>query len=120
MTLQRVIENPDTGSPRREDREIETQGWNKQTGEKIANEQGISMTDEHWEVIECLREYYVENGPAGNGKELGDMLGNRFSERGGRRYLRQLFPNGPVGQGMRIAGLEVPPDTEDKGFGTSR
>jgi tRNA 2-thiouridine synthesizing protein E len=48
------------------------------------------------------------------------MLDSEFADRGGRKYLRQLFPEGPVAQGMRIAGLSVPPYTEDEGFGTSR
>ena len=58
--IKKVIKNPDTGSPRRADR------------------------------------------------ELGDMLESEFADRGGRKYLRSLFPGGPVAQGMRIAGLAVP------------
>jgi tRNA 2-thiouridine synthesizing protein E len=48
------------------------------------------------------------------------MLDMRFAHEGGRRWLRKLFPEGPVFQGMQIAGLPVPPHTEDAGFGTAR
>jgi sulfur relay (sulfurtransferase) DsrC/TusE family protein len=48
------------------------------------------------------------------------MLESNFAEQGGHEYLRRLFPGGPVRQGMIIAGLPVPPHTEDAGFGTSR
>ena len=116
----KIIENPDTGSPRRADREIEMESWNQEQGQRNAKQEGIELTDEHWEVINCLREYYLEQGPAENGRELGDMLDREFADQGGRKYLRRLCPGGPVAQGMRIAGLAVPPLTEDEGFGTSR
>jgi tRNA 2-thiouridine synthesizing protein E len=116
----KVIDNPDTGSPRRTDRESDLHGWNKEQGRRNAEQAGIELTDEHLEVVYCLRKYYLEHGPAKNGRELGDMLDNEFADRGGRKYLRRLFPEGPVAQGMRIAGLAVPPHTEDEGFGTSR
>jgi len=48
------------------------------------------------------------------------MLDIEYAEQGGRKYLRRLFPEGPVAQGMRIAGLPVPPHTENEGFGTNR
>nr|WP_201091533.1 hypothetical protein [Thiocystis minor] len=34
--------------------------------------------------------------------------------------MRRLFPQGPVTQGMRFAGLPVPAHSEDEGFGTAR
>ncbi len=116
----KTIENLDTPSPRKEDREKDAQEWDEEQGKRIASEQGIHLTDEHWEVIHRLREYHVEHGPADNGREVGDMLEASFAEQGGRRYLRKLFPEGPVRQGMMIAGLQVPAYTEDEGFGTSR
>ena len=115
-----IINNPDTDSPRRADRELDLQGWDKEQGQRNAEQEGIELTDEHWEVVHCLRDYYLEHGPIENGRELGDMLDDEFADQGGRKYLRRLFPEGPVAQGMRIAGLSVPPHTEDTGFGTSR
>jgi TusE/DsrC/DsvC family sulfur relay protein len=116
----KVIETPDSPSPRREDRAQDLQAWDEEQARRNAAEQHIELTDEHWEVVRCLRDYYLEKGPPENGREVGDMLHERFSEQGGRQYLRRLFPEGPVRQGMIIAGLQVPPDTEDEGFGTSR
>lgn len=71
-------------------------------------------------MLYCLREYYMKDGIPENGREVGDMLEERFDDQGGRKYLRRLFPEGPVAQGMRIAGLAVPPHTQDEGFWTSR
>ena len=86
----------------------------------MASEEGIELTDEHLGVIECLRDYYLELGEADNGRDLEEMLDEIFDGHGGRKYLWTLFPGGPVSQGMRIAGLPVPPHSGDKGFGTVR
>ena len=86
----------------------------------MASKEGIELTDEHLGVIECLRDYYLELGEAENGRDLEEMLDEIFDGHGGRKYLWTLFPGGPVSQGMRIAGLPVPPHSGDKGFGTVR
>ena len=87
---------------------------------KMAGEEGIELTDEHMGVIECLRDYYLELGEAENGRDLEEMLDEIFAGHGGKKYLWRLFPGGPVTQGLRLAGLPIPPHTGDKGFGTVR
>jgi tRNA 2-thiouridine synthesizing protein E len=114
------MDNPDTSSPRKSDREIEMGNWNLEKGQELAAKEGIKLTDDHWQVVNRLREYYREHGLPESGRVLGDMLESEFAEQGGRKYLRRLFPQGPVAQGMRIAGLPVPAHTEDEGFGTAR
>jgi TusE/DsrC/DsvC family sulfur relay protein len=118
--IKKVIQNPDTPSPRRSDRQLDLEGWDEAQAQRTAGQEGIELTEEHWDVVRYLREYYLEQGPAGNGRELSDILDDHYAEQGGRRYLRRLFPQGPVAQGMRIAGLPLPPHTEDEGFGISR
>jgi len=118
--IKKVIQNPETPSPRRSDRRLDLEDWDPAQAKSTAGLEGIELTEAHWEVVRCLREYYLEQGPPDNGRELSDMLDARYAGQGGRRYLRRLFPQGPVAQGMRIAGLPVPPYTEDEGFGISR
>ena len=87
---------------------------------EMAEKEGIDLSNEHLGVIECLRDYFLEFGEAEKGRDLEEMLDEVFAGHGGRKYLWNLFPGGPVTQGMRIAGLPVPPHTGDKGFGTVR
>ena len=87
---------------------------------EMAGKEGINLTNEHLGVIECLRDYFLEFGEAKKGRDIEEMLDEVFEGHGGRKYLWNLFPSGPVTQGMRIAGLPVPPHTGDKGFGTVR
>lgn len=108
-----------SANERSEDYAAEPDDWNEERAVQHAAQEGIELTEEHWAVVYCLREYYRLNGPPEHGRELDDMLDNRFDGQGGRKYLRKLFPEGPVAQGVRIAGLPVPAHTEDAGFGTS-
>ena len=108
------------GSQQRKVREKDLQEWNEDRAREIAVTEGVELTDAHFKVIQKLRDYYRDNGLAETGRELGDMLDEAFSEQGGRKYLHTLFPEGPVAQGMRIAGLPVPAYTENEGFGTAR
>jgi tRNA 2-thiouridine synthesizing protein E len=118
--INKIITNTDADSPKLADREVDLQGWDEAQGRRNAEQQGIEMSDPHWEVVNFLREHYLKHGPAKNGRELSDILDEQFADQGGRKHLRRLFPEGPVTQGMRIAGLPLPPHTEDEGFGVNR
>ena len=118
--IKKVTENPATSNPAQVDHAHDLADWDESRALRTAAEEGIEMSDAHWEVVHCLREHYREHGPPATGREVADMLEAAFAERDGRSYLRRLFPQGPVAQGMRIGGLAVPPHTEDAGFGTSR
>ena len=120
MTKNKVIDHdPDTSSSRREDRKIDLQGWSRDDGVKLAAKEGLELTEAHWHVIDFLRNRYLEQGDPESAREVAEDLEAAFEEQGGDRYLRRLFPGGPVSQGSRIAGLTVPAYSTDTSFGTS-
>ena len=110
----------DINSQQRSNREELLNEWNEEQANKIASELGIELTEAHLQVVHSLREHYREHGESESAQQLTDMLSNAFSSQGGKKYLHRLFPEGPVSQGMRIAGLPLPANTEDGGFGTAR
>ncbi|MFV0369810.1 MAG: TusE/DsrC/DsvC family sulfur relay protein [Hyphomicrobiaceae bacterium] len=93
--------------------------WSKEQAADQAKADGISFSDDHWKVIELLRAYYIEHGNEHNAREIAEMLNDAFQAQGGRRYLYQLFPGGPVSQGSRLAGVPVPHDAQSASFGSS-
>jgi TusE/DsrC/DsvC family sulfur relay protein len=118
--IKKVIANPGTANPQLADRELDLQDWDEAQGRCNAEQEGIEITAAHWEIVHFLRDHYLQHGPSKSGRELSDILDEHFADQGGRKHLRRLFPQGPVAQGMRIAGLPLPPHTEDEGFGVSR
>lgn len=93
--------------------------WTRAEAEEIAAAESIRMTDDHWAVVEFLREYYQSNGAPEHARQVTDALGARFAADGGLKYLFTLFPGGPVSQGNRIAGIPVPADSSDPSFGST-
>lgn len=92
--------------------------WSPITAAKLALDEGIGeLSEAHWHVIYALRNLYREKGPASNARELIHYLERDFVDEGGRRYLYELFPKGPVSQGSRLAGIPVPPYSSDPSFG---
>jgi tRNA 2-thiouridine synthesizing protein E len=114
-----IDHDPATSSPRIDDRLLDLENWDRKKGELLAAREGIHLTEIHWEVIDFLRGYYLRNGLVDSGRELAMALDRTFATQGGLKYLHRLFPDGPVAQGSRIAGLPVPPYTEDASFGSS-
>lgn len=96
----------------------ELDDWSVSKAEKMASEEGVTLTDDHWEVLHLLREHYKHHGLAPSARLLLNGLEERFGREGGRKYLYQLFPRGPVSQGSRIAGLPLPPHSSDPSFGS--
>ena len=94
--------------------------WSPLTAAQRAREEGIGeLSEAHWHVIYTLRDRYRENGPAASARELTRALEKEFAAQGGRRYLYELFPKGPVTQGCRLAGVPPPPFASDPSFGWS-
>lgn len=118
--IKKILDNPHTDDPQRAGREHDLQPWGEAEAQQRAAREGIELTQEHWEVLQRLRDHYLEHGLPSSGRDVSDFLDGEFADLGGRKYLRRLFPNGPVAQGMRIAGLPIPAHTEDAGFGISR
>ena len=98
---------------------LELEEWNKAVGQALAQEEGVEMSDAHWEVVVFLRNYYMKHGrtPA---RKMTEALDDAYASKGGRKYLYRLFPKGPVTQASRIAGLPVPQQSVDPSFGSSR
>lgn len=93
------------------------QGWHINTAQTIANEYGISITDDHWELIRALQEYY-KKVEFPNLRQVTDALEEKFHSKGGMKFLYKIMPGGPVAAGCRLAGLKVPAGAVDKSFGS--
>lgn len=75
--------------------------WNEEIARSIASEEGIELTDKHFEVLNYLREKHAAGEPltirkVGN-SGIVDIKG-----------LYQLFPGGPLKKSSRIAGIPKP------------
>ena len=73
----------------------------------IAAAEGITLTDDHWKVVNYLRDEFREHGHTPNFrnmlKGLGDIIPGVDS-----KALYDLFPTGPAKQGAKVAGLPQP------------
>lgn len=83
--------------------------WTPELAELIAKDENIEMTDEHWEVVNFLREYYEEYQIAPAVRVLTKAIKKTLGpDKGNSKYLYELFPYGPAKQACKIAGLPKP------------
>jgi len=83
--------------------------WTPEAAERLAIEEGITLTPEHWEILELLREYYLSFDSSPAMRALVKFLRQRLGDDKGRSiYLLRLFPGSPAKIAARIAGLPKP------------
>jgi tRNA 2-thiouridine synthesizing protein E len=93
--------------------------WNRRIAEQLAAEEGLVLTEEHWEVIHFLRRHFIIHGQVRYARKLSCELEAEVAGLKGSRSLYRLFPGGPVSQGSRIAGLPAPAYHADLSFGSA-
>ena len=84
--------------------------WTPEVARVIAGESDIELDENHWEIIEFLREFYQEHemSPPSN-RLFVKAVKERFGEeKGNSIYLMQLFPGTPAKTACRIAGVPRP------------
>ena len=73
----------------------------------LAEKEGLTLTQDHWDVIHYIRYYHEEHRVQA---QVRDMI-NHFKkawgpERGNNHYLHEIFlKGGPQKQGNRLAGI---------------
>ncbi|MCB1763732.1 MAG: TusE/DsrC/DsvC family sulfur relay protein [Gammaproteobacteria bacterium] len=88
---------------------VNLKDWVPAVADEMAKEDDLVLTEEHWEIINFLREYYDEYQIAPAVRVLTKAVGKRMGkEKGNSKYLYSLFPYGPGKQACRFAGLPKP------------
>ncbi len=83
--------------------------WEPAIGEAMALAEDQPLSEEHWDIINFLREYYEEYQIAPAVRVLTKAIGKRLGkDKGNSKYLYELFPYGPAKQACKYAGLPKP------------
>jgi len=80
--------------------------WNAEIAGHMAREDDCDLSDNHWEVINFLREYYEEYQIAPAVRILTKAIGKKLGkDKGNSKYLYELFPYGPAKQACKPANM---------------
>jgi tRNA 2-thiouridine synthesizing protein E len=83
--------------------------WNESLARTIAQMEGIDLTDDHWQVVRYVRQFYLEFNTSPSIRPLVKYLAKVLPpEKSNSLYLQILFPEGPAKQATKIAGLPKP------------
>jgi tRNA 2-thiouridine synthesizing protein E len=88
--------------------------WTEDIAREIAANDGIpELTDKHWDLINFLRDEFINNnGTQPNERNMGKAMSAAWGEKASAKDLYDLFPKQPSTQATKIAGL---PETRRKG-----
>lgn len=81
--------------------------WSEDFARALAEQEGLVLTDRHWEVIHFLRTYFHEHDVQAQVRIMVKHFSEKWgAEPGSNRHLHDMFPRGgPQKQGNRLAGL---------------
>ena len=86
---------------------VDLEDWDEDVARVLAEQEGIELTEKHWDVINYLREEYLENNE--HQPNLRNMVKDLKEvwpgEKVDSKTLYDLFPKAPDKQGSKIGGL---------------
>ena len=81
----------------------EPERWDKEVAAALATTEGVdSLEDDHWKLVEYLRNYYLQFGVAPMIRKLCKETGFDLKK------VYELFPSGPAKGACKVAGLPKP------------
>mgnify|MGYP003574638871 CR=1 FL=1 len=77
--------------------------WNETVAKGLATTEGVDeVTEEHWKLVNYLRDYYLKFGIAPMIRKLCKETGFPLKK------VYELFPSGPAKGACKVAGLAKP------------
>lgn len=87
--------------------------WSEDLATYLAEQDGITLTEKHWDIINYLRDEYFNNaGNQPNERTIVKEIGKKWGTKVSSKDMYDLFPHMPSKQGGKIAGL---PESRRKG-----
>ena len=86
---------------------VSQEDWDNGVAEVIAAADDLTLTQDHWDVIEYLRDaYFNRNGEQPNNRAILKAMQEKWPDRKiDNKMLFDLFPGNPSKQAGKIAGL---------------
>ena len=120
LDINKALEDRELGGHDPEGHLYGLPSWSREIAKLQAHEEGIDdLSEKQWQVSYTLRGMYRKSGRAESARRVARELKKDFQEEGGLKYLYELFPQGPISQGSRLAGVPTPPYSNDPSFGWS-
>ncbi len=80
---------------------------------------GIELSDDHWKVIDFVRKVSAQSETTPHARDVAEKLYEEFADKGGSKYLYELFPAGPVSTAAELADIEPPLNAKNPSFGSA-
>jgi len=88
---------------------VNPEAWDETAAKQLAAVEGVTLSDEHWQVLGFMRRFYDEHQVAADARFVIKFMADEMKlGRQARNYLFKLFPYGYVQQACKIAGMKRP------------
>lgn len=79
------------------------EGWDERIALALASTEGVTeLSEDHWKIVNYLRDYYQKFG-------IAPMIRKLCKESGySLKQMYELFPSGPAKGACKVAGLAKP------------
>jgi tRNA 2-thiouridine synthesizing protein E len=86
---------------------VSPEDWDKDIAEAIAAAEGLALTQDHWDVIDYLRDaWFNHNGEQPNNRAILKAMQEKWAGRKvDNKTLFELYPGNPSKQAGKVAGL---------------
>ena len=83
---------------------VNASDWSKELAEHMAKAEGIELSDRHWDLLNYLRDEYVENQNTPNTRTIVKAMSKVWGEKVSQKDLYALFNGDPSKVAGRFAG----------------
>ena len=88
---------------------LDLQDWSPEAAQALAAQEQISLTDEHWEILNVLREFYAQYQLSPATRPLIKYTALKLgADKGNSPHLNRLFNGTPAKLAAKLAGLPKP------------
>ena len=84
--------------------------WTRDFAEHVAAADGVELVEDHWEIIDFIRESYAEHRVAVDVRHVLKLAQNGLgmTKHEAKVRMLELFPLGYVKQAVKMAGMKQP------------